>query len=87
MNVLVTGGCGYIGSHTCLALQAAGMNPVVVDNLCNSKRSVLARVAASAASNPCSIKEIFAMRALLDADLRRTADRCGDPLCRPQGGR
>ena len=52
MNVLVTGGCGYIGSHTCLALQAAGMNPVVVDNLGNSKRSVLARVAAISGQQP-----------------------------------
>lgn len=46
MKVLVTGGCGYIGSHTCLALQTAGMEPVVVDNLCNSKVGVLARIAA-----------------------------------------
>lgn len=33
MNVLVTGGAGYIGSHTCKALAAAGYNPVVLDNL------------------------------------------------------
>ncbi|MCV5830919.1 GDP-mannose 4,6-dehydratase, partial [Escherichia coli] len=52
MNVLVTGGCGYIGSHTCLALQAAGMNPVVVDNLGHSKRSVLTRVAAISDQHP-----------------------------------
>ncbi|WP_287146901.1 UDP-glucose 4-epimerase GalE [Aeromonas sp.] len=52
MNVLVTGGCGYIGSHTCLALQAAGMKPVVVDNLCNSKASVLARIAAISGQQP-----------------------------------
>ncbi|PTT50763.1 UDP-glucose 4-epimerase GalE [Aeromonas sp. HMWF014] len=52
MNVLVTGGCGYIGSHTCLALQAAGMKPVVVDNLCNSKAGVLARIAAISGQQP-----------------------------------
>ena len=52
MKVLVTGGCGYIGSHTCLALQAAGMEPVVVDNLCNSKASVLTRVAAISGREP-----------------------------------
>ena len=52
MKVLVTGGCGYIGSHTCLALQAAGMEPVVIDNLCNSKRAVLARIAAISGREP-----------------------------------
>jgi UDP-glucose 4-epimerase len=52
MKVLVTGGCGYIGSHTCLALQAAGMEPVVVDNLCNSKAGVLTRVAAISGREP-----------------------------------
>lgn len=41
MSVLVTGGSGYIGSHTCLQLIAAGMTPVIVDNLCNSKGSVV----------------------------------------------
>lgn len=33
MNILVTGGAGYIGSHTCKELKAAGFNPVVYDNL------------------------------------------------------
>lgn len=33
-NILVTGGAGYIGSHTCKALHAAGFTPVVYDNLC-----------------------------------------------------
>lgn len=33
MNVLVTGGAGYIGSHTCKALQRSGHNPVTLDNL------------------------------------------------------
>ena len=42
--VLITGGLGYIGSHTCVALAEAGYRPVIVDNLCNSKRSVLPRV-------------------------------------------
>ena len=42
--VLVTGGAGYIGSHTCVALAAAGIRPLVLDNFCNSRRSVLERV-------------------------------------------
>jgi UDP-glucose 4-epimerase len=44
MRVLVTGGVGYIGSHACIELLNAGHDVVVVDNLCNSKISVLDRV-------------------------------------------
>ncbi|MGV3742671.1 MAG: UDP-glucose 4-epimerase GalE [Burkholderiaceae bacterium] len=44
MNVLVTGGTGYIGSHACVELMNAGHEVVVVDNLSNSKRSVMDRV-------------------------------------------
>lgn len=47
-TVLVTGGAGFIGSHVCLALISAGFAPVVVDNLCNAKRSVLPRLRARA---------------------------------------
>lgn len=44
MNVLVTGGCGYIGSHACIALIEAGHNVVVLDNLCNSSEVSIQRV-------------------------------------------
>ncbi|WP_075187582.1 UDP-glucose 4-epimerase GalE [Teredinibacter haidensis] len=44
MTVLVTGGAGYIGSHTCIELIHAGFEIVVVDNLCNSKSESLKRV-------------------------------------------
>ena len=44
MRVLVTGGAGYIGSHTCVELLAAGHDVVVVDNLSNSKETALERV-------------------------------------------
>lgn len=44
MTVLVTGGAGYIGSHTCVELIAAGFDVVVVDNLCNSKLEAIKRV-------------------------------------------
>ena len=44
MNVLVTGGAGYIGSHTCVELLEAGYGVVVVDNLCNSNPESLKRV-------------------------------------------
>ena len=36
MKILVTGGTGYIGSHTVLELLEAGYETVIVDNLCNS---------------------------------------------------
>ncbi len=45
MHVLVTGGAGYIGSHACVELLAAGHTVFVVDNLCNSKEESLRRVA------------------------------------------
>ncbi len=48
MNILVTGGAGYIGSHTCVELLQAGHQVVVVDNLCNSKEEALRRVQALA---------------------------------------
>jgi UDP-glucose 4-epimerase len=44
MQVLVTGGAGYIGSHTCVELLAAGHDVVVLDNLSNSKPAALLRV-------------------------------------------
>nr|MBF0221945.1 UDP-glucose 4-epimerase GalE [Desulfobulbaceae bacterium] len=43
-QILVTGGAGYIGSHTCLELLNAGYEVVVIDNLSNSKRESLRRV-------------------------------------------
>jgi UDP-glucose 4-epimerase len=41
MPILVTGGAGYIGSHTCLKLMEAGHEVVLLDNFCNSHRGVL----------------------------------------------
>ena len=44
MNILVTGGAGYIGSHTCVELLNRGYGVVVIDNLCNSNPKSLERV-------------------------------------------
>jgi UDP-glucose 4-epimerase len=44
MRVLVTGGAGFIGSHTVVALMQAGHDPIVVDNLTNSQPSVIRRI-------------------------------------------
>ena len=44
-TILVTGGIGYIGSHTGVGLLGAGHEVVILDNLSNSRRSVLERIA------------------------------------------
>jgi UDP-glucose 4-epimerase len=44
MSILVTGGAGYIGSHTCIEMQNAGYDVVVIDNLDNSNKEALNRV-------------------------------------------
>ena len=44
MKILVTGGCGYIGSHTCVELLEAGYDVVVIDNLSNSKEETINKI-------------------------------------------
>ena len=44
MKILVTGGAGYIGSHTCVELLQQNYEVVVIDNLCNSNPKSLERV-------------------------------------------
>ncbi len=61
MNILVTGGAGFIGSHTLIELYKAGHSAVVVDNLYNSNRESLRRVA-----EILGIKEI----PFVEADIR-----------------
>ncbi|MDP2026300.1 UDP-glucose 4-epimerase GalE [Sulfuriferula sp.] len=51
-TILVTGGAGYIGSHTCVALIEAGYTPLVLDNLCNSSPVSLGRVAQISGTRP-----------------------------------
>lgn len=43
-HVLVTGGIGFIGSHTCIGLIESGYKPIILDNLCNSDFSVLSKI-------------------------------------------
>ncbi|SON49880.1 UDP-glucose 4-epimerase GalE [Vibrio tapetis] len=52
MKVLVTGGMGYIGSHTCVQMIEAGMEPIIVDNLCNASEEVLNRIEALSGKRP-----------------------------------
>jgi len=53
MEILVTGGAGYIGSHTCLELLQTGYDLIVVDNLNNSKVESLKRVERIAGRSLC----------------------------------
>ena len=66
MKVLVTGGMGYIGSHTCVQMIAAGMEPVIVDNLCNSNVIVLDRIEALTGIKPCFFQGDIRDGAFLD---------------------
>lgn len=52
MKILVTGGTGYIGSHTVVQLLASGHDVCIIDNLCNSKVSVLDRIERIAGRRP-----------------------------------
>ncbi|GAB7227750.1 UDP-glucose 4-epimerase GalE [Vibrio rotiferianus] len=63
MKVLVTGGMGYIGSHTCIQMIEAGMTPVIFDNLYNSKSTVLDRI-----EKVCGVRP-----ELIQADIRDKA--------------
>jgi UDP-glucose 4-epimerase len=66
-TILVTGGAGYIGSHTCVALIEAGYTPVVYDNLCNSSAESLARVGRITGQRPVLVQADIRDAARLDA--------------------
>jgi len=71
-GILVTGGLGYIGSHTALALADAGWRLVIVDSLVNSKRSVLERLRELAPRAPIAfhqadVRDRAALRAVFAA--------------------
>ncbi len=69
--ILVTGGTGYIGSHTVVELMAAGHAVFIIDNLCNSKASVLDRIERIAGRRPgfaqLDVRDRAALRQLFSA--------------------
>lgn len=93
-TILVTGGAGYIGSHTCVELLEAGYRIVVIDNFLNSKPSVLKRVEAIAEKTvPCieadirdrtALEAVFAEHAIDAvvhfAGLKAVGESVADPL-------
>lgn len=66
MSVLVTGGAGYIGSHTCVQLLTAGYDAVVLDNLSNSKLEAVRRISELAGKDFTFIKGDISDSSLLD---------------------
>lgn len=66
MNILVTGGAGYIGSHTVVELMSAGHTPIVIDNLCNSSAESLVRVEQIAGVRPVLYEADMCDRAALE---------------------
>ncbi|MBR1846526.1 MAG: UDP-glucose 4-epimerase GalE [Bacilli bacterium] len=66
MNILVTGGLGFIGSHTVVELLSAGHTPIIVDNLVNSKLEVLNRIQKITGVRPAFTELDVADEAALD---------------------
>jgi len=65
MTILVTGGAGYIGSHTVVQLLQAGHAVLVLDNLCNSKAQVIDRITQITGKSPGFIEGDVRNRPLL----------------------
>jgi len=93
-NILVTGGAGFIGSHTCVALTESGYTPLILDNLGNSDIRVLERLGRITGTVPAFIEGDVRDRALLDrvfgthditgvihfAGLKAVGDSVADPI-------
>ena len=76
MKVLVTGGAGYIGSHTCVELLNRGMEVVVIDNLVNSKAKAIERVEQITGKHVDFYKEDVRDRKVLDEIFDRHDINC-----------
>jgi UDP-galactose 4-epimerase (EC 5.1.3.2) len=81
VKVLVTGGMGYIGSHTCVQMIEAGMEPIIVDNLCNAKLEVLNRIETLTGKQPAFYQGDIRDEAFFGYGIRATRYPSRDPLC------
>lgn len=93
-TILVTGGAGFIGSHTCVALTQAGFAPLILDNFSNSSERVLPRIHTISGATPALIHgdvrdgallaRVFAEHAIGGvihfAGLKAVGDSVADPL-------
>lgn len=94
MSILVTGGTGYIGSHTCVELLNAGYDIVVVDNFCNSSPKAADRIREIAGKDfkvyECDIRDREGLKKVFDAEkidaaihfagLKAVGESCAKPL-------
>ena len=102
MSILVTGGAGFIGSHTCVELLNAGYDVVVADNLYNASEKALDRVKEITGKDlkfyKADIRDREAMNEVFEkediesvihfAGLKAVGEhRVRDPLCRTEGSR
>src|SRR5512143_2376404 len=71
LPILLTGGAGYIGSHTVVALQEAGFTPVILDNFANSHPAVVDRLERILGSRPVLEQGDVLDRPFVEAVLRR----------------
>ncbi len=74
MSILITGGTGYIGSHTVVEFIKEGETPIIVDNLCNSKEIVLDRIEEIAGVRPKFYRVDLCDKAALDAVFAENPD-------------
>ena len=70
--VVVTGGAGYIGSHTVVALHLAGYTPVIIDNFSNSKPDVLKGIAEIIGEKP----QLFELDCRSKSDMQQALENC-----------
>lgn len=75
-TILVTGGAGYIGSHTCVALAENGFDTIILDNLSNSKETVLERIKTISGNKPRFVKADVRDEKALDSVFKENEISC-----------